>query len=88
MEKEISGSDFIIAITTDRNPHVFFEMALAYAARKPCIVMAEKEEDFEIFRKTCFCMTYDTDLVGMRRRLREELVRLIGEDADTTPVTR
>ncbi len=79
MAAEIGRSDLIIAVTTDRSPHVFFEIALAYATRKPCIVMAEQEADFEIFREEYPCLIYDSDMMRLRLRLRDEFVRLMGQ---------
>jgi hypothetical protein len=79
MEAEIGRCDLTIAVATGRNPHVFFEIALAYATRKPCIVMAEREEDFEIFRQAYPCLIYDGDTMQLRRRLKEELVRLMAQ---------
>ena len=79
MEAQIGRADLTIAVATGRNPHVFFEIALTYATRKPCIVMAEQEADFEIFREAYPCLVYDSDRMQLRRRLREELVRLMAQ---------
>jgi hypothetical protein len=77
MQAEIARSDFVIGVTTGRNPHVFFEIGLAHAVGKPCVLIAEQETDFEIFGGEHCCFTYDSDLVQLRRRLREEFARLM-----------
>lgn len=80
MDAEIRRSDFIIVVATDRNPHVFLEIGLAYAARRPGIVIAENESDFEIFRDVYCCLVYGGDMGKLRRQLREEFDRLMGDE--------
>lgn len=41
---EIYGADLIIADLTERNPNVFYELAIAHALRKPVIHMIKKGE--------------------------------------------
>lgn len=77
MEAEIGRSDFVVSVATGRNPHVFCEIGLAHATRKPCIIMAEQESDFEIFRKLHCCLVYGRDLSQLRDQLRVEFSRLM-----------
>lgn len=77
MEAEIGRSDFVVSVATGRNPHVYCEIGLAHAARKPCIIMAEEESDLEIFRNLHCCIVYGRDLAQLRRRLGTEFTRLM-----------
>jgi hypothetical protein len=77
MKAGIDRADLVIAVVTGRNPHVFFEVALAFAARKPCIIMADKEEDFEIFQEEYPCLIYDSSIANLRRSLGKEIGHLL-----------
>ena len=77
MEEEIRKADFVLSVATGRNPHVFCEIGLAHATRKPCIIMAEDEAEFEIFRYAHSCFVYGADLAQVRFRLRQEFSRLM-----------
>jgi hypothetical protein len=77
MNSAIHRCDFIIAVATDRNPHVFFEIGLAYAACKAGVIIAEHESDYEIFPKAYSCLCYGPDLETLRERLREQFERLM-----------
>ena len=77
MQAGICRSDYIIAVATDRNPHVFLEIGLAYAARKPGIVIADKKSGLEIFQDAYPCLLYGQDMKGLRRQLGEELARIM-----------
>lgn len=77
MEGEIGQADFVVSVATGRNPHVFCELGLAHAARKPCIIMADKATDYEIFADLHRCFVYGSDLGQLRIRLREEFTDLM-----------
>jgi hypothetical protein len=77
MESEIRQVDFVVSVATGRNPHVFCELGLAHAAGKPCVIIADKEGDFEIFRSLHRCFVYGDDLRQLRTRLGEEFARLM-----------
>jgi hypothetical protein len=77
MDAGVARADLVIGVATGRNPHVFFELALAFAARKPCIILADRESDFEIFRKEYPSLVYDSDIAQLRTRLAKEVVLLI-----------
>jgi hypothetical protein len=77
MEDEIGRSDFVVSVATGRNPHVYCELGLAHAARKPCIIIADKPSDYEIFGNLHRCFVYGDDLGELRIKLREEFKRLI-----------
>jgi hypothetical protein len=77
MEGEIGRADFVVSVATGRNPHVFCELGLAHAARKPCVIIADKETDYEIFRNLHRCFVYGSDLGQLRSRLKEEFTHLM-----------
>ena len=77
MESEIQRVDFVVSVATGRNPHVFCELGLAHANRKRCIIIADKESDYEIFRTLHRCFVYGDDLGLLRIRLREEFSLLM-----------
>ena len=78
MKAAVDRCDFIIVVATDRNPHVFLEIGLAYAARKPGVIIAEHESDYEIFRSEYSCLHYGQDLERLRRQLGQEFEHLMG----------
>ena len=59
MFSEISGADFCIALLTGLNPNVFYELAIAQAAAKPVIVLAEKKQQLPFDVKDIRCLYYD-----------------------------
>ena len=55
----ILGDDLCIAILTGSNPNVFYELAIAHAARRPVIIMMEKGADLPFDVKDLRCVYYD-----------------------------
>ena len=59
MFREIYMDDLSIAVLTGRNPNVFYELALAHAARKPVIVLLQKGEILPFDISDLRCVYYD-----------------------------
>ena len=61
----ILDDDLIIAVLSFRNPHVFYEVALAQAAARPLILMIEDGQDLTFDPRGAKVVTYslDTDSV-------------------------
>lgn len=55
----ILQEDFCIAILTDHNPNVFYEVAVAQAAGKPLIVLMQKGQEIPFDIKDLRCVYYD-----------------------------
>lgn len=64
---KINEADIIIADLTDRNPNVFYELAIAHALRKPVIHMIKKGEKVPFDVNQYRYVTYDeTDLAELQ----------------------
>jgi hypothetical protein len=59
MFREIFSSDLCIAILTGHNPNVFYELALAQAARRPVIVLIDKRDVIPFDVRDLRCVVYD-----------------------------
>jgi hypothetical protein len=55
----ILADDLCIAILTGFNPNVFYELAIAHAARRPVIIMMEKGKELPFDVKDLRCVYYD-----------------------------
>lgn len=63
---KIEEADVIIADLTDKNPYVFYELAIAHALRKPVIHMSRKGENIPFDVNQYRYVTYDnTDLAEL-----------------------
>jgi hypothetical protein len=58
MLKEILSDDLCIAVLTGHNPNVFYELAIAHAANRPVILLAEQGEILPFDVKDLRCVTY------------------------------
>jgi hypothetical protein len=56
---EIQASDLCVAVLTGHNPNVFYELALAQAARRPVIILIEKHEEIPFDIRDLRCVAYD-----------------------------
>src|SRR5215470_9053725 len=59
MFERILSDDLCIAVLTNHNPNVFYELAIAHFARRPVIIMLEKGEDLPFDIKDLRCVYYD-----------------------------
>jgi hypothetical protein len=64
----IYSSDLCIAVLTDKNPNVFYELAVAQHARKPVIILIHKDQQlpFDVFDFRC--VSYELDIRSYRRK--------------------
>ena len=61
MLERILGDDLCIAVLTGHNPNVFYELAIAHAARRPVIILIQKGEELPFDIKDLRCVYYDFD---------------------------
>jgi len=61
MFDSILKETFVIAVLTDHNPNVFFELAVAQAAARPVIMMIQKGQDIPFDIRDLRCVHYDFD---------------------------
>jgi hypothetical protein len=59
MFREIFSSDLCVALLTGHNPNVFYELALAQAARRPVVVLIDKNEELPFDVRDLRCVVYD-----------------------------
>jgi hypothetical protein len=64
----IYSSDLCIAVLTDKNPNVFYELAVAQHARRPVIILIHKDQQlpFDVFDFRC--VPYDLDIRSYRQK--------------------
>ena len=61
MFRALLNEDFCIAVLTDHNPNVFYELAIAQAAARPVIIMLKKGQELPFDIKDLRCVYYDFD---------------------------
>jgi hypothetical protein len=61
MLQRILGDDVCIAVLTGHNPNVFYELAIAHAAKRPVIILIQKGEEIPFDIKDLRCVYYDFD---------------------------
>jgi len=59
MFNEILNDDFCIAVLTDFNPNVFYELAIAQASLKPVIILLKKGQELPFDIHDLRCVYYD-----------------------------
>lgn len=45
LREAITSCSALVAVVTERNPNVFFELGVASALKKPCVLVASNEDD-------------------------------------------
>ena len=78
----IEGADLVVALVTDKNPHVFFELGIAVALGRRCILLARSADDVPCFLAHLPCVLHG-DAVEMAR---QELVKELGRSTTTPSV--
>ncbi len=61
MFDEILGADLCVAVLTDHNPNVFYELAVAQAAARPIIILIKQGQDLPFDVQDLRCVRYDVD---------------------------
>ena len=61
MFEEILKADFCVAVLTDHNPNVFYELAVAQAAARPLIILIQKGQDLPFDVQDLRCARYDLE---------------------------
>ena len=74
MFERILGDDLCIALLTGHNPNVFYELAIAHAAKRPVIIMIQKGELLPFDIKDLRCVYYDFDPDAMAAKTYEKEV--------------
>ncbi len=59
MFREIYTSDVCVALLTERNPNVYYELALAQAWNRPVIILIEKDDEPPFDIRDQRCVAYD-----------------------------
>jgi hypothetical protein len=74
MLRAILEYDMCIAVLTFHNPNVFYELAIAQAARRPVIILLEKESELPFDIKDMRCVYYDLKLRPVFERLYSDQI--------------
>ncbi|MGI0016188.1 MAG: hypothetical protein ACREBU_22440, partial [Nitrososphaera sp.] len=85
--KYIFESQIIVAELTGRNPNVMYELGLAHAAKKPVIMLIQKDSEFPFDVSHVRYLPYDPrDLLSLRTALLDRLEStLVAPPADLFP---
>jgi hypothetical protein len=80
---QIRQADAVIALCTDRNPNVFFELGLAEAGHRPILIAKEGEElpfDIQHWRAQFYGGTgASNSLSTLRQRIQRALTETLGD---------
>ena len=60
----ISNSPLLIADLTDKNPNVFYELAIRHMIKKPCLLIIEKEQSIPFDVASSRVIQYDFTIEG------------------------
>lgn len=69
MFRAILDYDFCVAVLTDHNPNVFYEVAVAQAAKRPVILLLKSGQELPFDIKDLRCITYDLDNRSVQERV-------------------
>ncbi len=61
MLRGVSQAELVIAVLTGRNPHVFLELGITLAHRKPCVLLAASADDIPDFLRGLPHVVYADD---------------------------
>ncbi len=81
--EHVLNDDLVIADLTDRNPNVFYELALRHAVRKPFIQIVQAGEDlpFDIAHTRTIAFNHcDLDSADWARRQIVEQMRVLADE--------
>jgi hypothetical protein len=79
--ERIVNADLIIAVLTDYNPNVFYELALCHVARKPFIQMIQKDQEIPFDTSHVRTIQYDLD-IRSAQDTEVKLEKLIKQNLD------
>lgn len=76
IKESIDQCGVLIALTYDRNPHVYFEIGYALAQNKPCIVVTGNPEIQEFFGRSAKMVLTEMQRDGITKELERLLASL------------
>lgn len=78
MFRAILDYDFCVVVLTGHNPNVFYELAVAQAAKRPVILLIKSGQDLPFDIKDLRCINYDLDNQSIRERAHiAQLVKFV-----------
>lgn len=76
----IHKARIVVADLTDRNPNVMYELGLAHAAKKPVIMLAQKDEDVPFDLRHIRYLRYDkSDLKALQDDLKTRIANTLSQ---------
>lgn len=72
--RQISAADVIIAVMSDRNPNVFYEVGYAHALEKQCVLVTNTAGDIPFDLKHHKHIVYGESISILKNKLTEDLV--------------
>jgi hypothetical protein len=77
MRRGIGDARLVIAVLTGRNPHVFLELGITLAYRKPCVLLAASADEIPDFLRGLPHVVYAHDPAAAFNGLVERLPALL-----------
>jgi hypothetical protein len=78
MFRAILDYDFCVAVLTGHNPNVFYELAVAQAAKRPVVLLIKSGQGLPFDIKDLRCITYDLDNRSLQERTHiAQLVKFV-----------
>lgn len=75
--ERVINSDLVVADLSERNPNVFYELALRHVARKPCIHLIAHDEDIPFDNAGARAIKVDVGDLRSVRDAKAELLRQV-----------
>lgn len=80
---DIKKAKVILAVLTEKNPNVLYELGLAHAIAKPAIIVSENIEDIPFDLRGLRAVKYDKNEPDWGGKLQKQIVEAISELIET-----
>src|SRR5262245_27268863 len=81
LRSQIAGSDLMVAVVSEENGNVYYEIGLAHCQKKPVVLLTSDPSSLKFDLRDHRAIVYDPKDPG---RIRDELVRTIKAALDRT----
>ena len=85
MHGSIDAARVVIAVLSGRNPHVFFELGITLARRKPCVLLAASAADVPDFLQHLPQVVYGGDPSAALTGLKARIAAVLADDVAAKP---
>lgn len=90
--QRLVSADLVVADLTQRNPNVFYELAVRHVTRKPLVQVIRAEEEIPFDVQSMRTVKFELDdpdvLEGARKALSRQVAAVLDEDEIETPISQ